>query len=381
MTYSGISVVGGEPTEVTVENGVVVASLRVAGGTKTFVSPGFFDLQVNGYAGIDYSAPELDAAGISRLCRLLAASGTVMHLPTIVTNPEHVILRNLGIIAEARGKDSFVRDSIPGIHLEGPFIAPDDGPRGAHDRTYVRRPDFDEFLRWQDACGGLVKMVTVAPEVEGALSFIEKAAGTGVVVGIGHTGASPEMIRDAVSAGARYSTHLGNGCRAELPRLRNHIWEQLAADELTAGVISDGFHLPPAVVKTFARAKGRDRLVLVSDAAFIAGGEPGVYKWGNMQVELHPDGHLGLYGTPYLAGAGHLLDRCLAQFMNFTGEGVGGAVRLCTENPARLLGLPIGPFDLAPGTRAGVVLFDYEPGNEILKIRKVAAGNEVFTPA
>jgi len=224
-------------------------------------------------------------------------------------------------------------------------------------------------------------MVTVAPEVEGALSFIEKAAGTGVVVGIGHTGASPETVRDAVSAGARYSTHLGNGCRAELPRLRNHIWEQLAADELVAGIITDGFHLPAAVVKTFARAKGGERLVLVSDVAFIAGGEPGVYKWGNMKVELHPDGHLGLHGTPYLAGAGHLLDRCVAQFMNFTGEGAGGAVKLCTENPARLLGLPAERFSLAPGPRANVVEFDYEPGNEALKIRKVAAGNEAFPPA
>jgi len=304
-----------------------------------------------------------------------------MHLPTIVTNPEDVILRNLRVIADAREKDPFVRESIPGIHLEGPFIAPDDGPRGAHDRTYVRRPDFEEFLRWQEACGGLVRMVTVAPEVEGALSFIEKAAGTGVVVGIGHTGASPETVRDAVSAGARYSTHLGNGCRAELPRLRNHIWEQLAADELVAGIITDGFHLPAAVVKTFARAKGGERLVLVSDVAFIAGGEPGVYKWGNMKVELHPDGHLGLHGTPYLAGAGHLLDRCVAQFMNFTGEGAGGAGRLCTENPARLLGLPAERFSLAPGPRANVVEFDYEPGNEALKIRKVAAGNEAFPPA
>lgn len=376
MKYSGISVYSGEPLEIEVLEGRITRIGACGGRDLPYLAAGFLDIQVNGFSGIDYCGGDLTAKEVGLLCRTLLRSGTTRHCPTIITNPKDLILRNLAVIVSARKEDPFVREAIPAVHIEGPFISSEDGPRGAHDRSFVRKPDFEEFLRWQDAAEGLVGIVTVAPETEGALEFIEKAAKTGIIVSIGHTGASPEQIREAVSAGARLSTHLGNGCQAQIPRLRNHLWEQLAADELSSGIISDGFHLPAAVVKVIARAKKRENLILVSDVSFLAGKEPGVYKWGAVQVELHEDGHIGLYRTPYLAGAGHLLDRCLAQFCDFTGLGLETAITACTETPARLLGLSEETFKPTVGALANLAFFDFQPGDQALTVRKTILGTE-----
>ena len=378
MTYKGIEARTGKPLEIEVREGRVARVSPCGERDLPYLSAGFLDIQVNGCYGIDYCGRNLTVEDVGRLCRALLKSGTTRHCPTIVTNPKELILRNLAIIAAARKEDPFVREAIPAVHIEGPFIASEDGPRGAHDRSFVRRPDFEEFLAWQEAAEGLVKLVTVAPETEGACEFIEKTAKTGTIAAIGHTAATPEQIGAAVSAGARFSTHLGNGCHAQIPRLRNHIWEQLAADELVAGIISDGFHLPGAVVKVIARAKGRDRIVLVSDAAFIAGEKPGVYNWGAVKIEIHADGHISLFGTPYLAGAGHLLDRCVAQFAAFTGCGIGDAVAACTETPSRLLGLPKPGAEPVVGERANFTVFDFRPGDEALSIRRTVAGTECY---
>ncbi|HWP68489.1 MAG TPA: amidohydrolase family protein, partial [Rectinemataceae bacterium] len=298
----------------------------------------------------------------------------------IVTRPREQILRNLRAIALARRESPTIAAAIPGVHIEGPYISSEDGPRGAHDPRYVRDPDFDEFQEWQDASEGLVKIVTVAPEREGALAFIQQVAATGCVVAIGHSAAPPETIREAIAAGCTLSTHLGNGSHATLPRLKNYLWEQLAADELNAGIIADGFHLPASVLKVFARAKGLDRLILVSDVAAPAGLEPGRHLWGNLEVELFPDGHIGLADTPYLAGAGHLIDWNIPTFIRASGASLAEAIRLCTINPARLLGL--GRYELRPSTgdKANLVLFRFGDRGEKLSIEKtIIAGQEVFT--
>ncbi|WP_455381884.1 amidohydrolase family protein, partial [Salinispira pacifica] len=256
LTIAGISIFSGDPLCITLREGTVASVERTdATPEMPWLSPGFIDLQVNGYRGIDYSSPTFDAADTDRLIRAIAESGTTIHLPTIITGPNETIVRNLSLLEQARRESAAVAAAIPGYHVEGPFISPEEGPRGAHSPEQVREADFDEFQRWQAAAGGRIRIVTVAPEVDGALDLIERMAAEGVLVSIGHTAASPEQIRDAVAAGARLSTHLGNGSHAVLPRLRNYLWEQLAADELAAGIIADGFHLPGAVVKTIARAK------------------------------------------------------------------------------------------------------------------------------
>jgi N-acetylglucosamine-6-phosphate deacetylase len=392
--YSGIDCSTGRPIRVRVDPiGHLTVDPLPASGTETsslpFICPGFFDIQVNGYAGIDYSGVALAGQGheaaaesMTALVRAIARSGTTRHLATIITNGAERIIANCAAVAAGVRKSPLLAAAIMGIHIEGPFISSLDGPRGAHELHHVRDPDWSEFLRWQDAAEGLIRVVTLAPERNGALDFIERLTAAGVVAAIGHTDATPQQIRDAVSAGARLSTHLGNGSHAVLPRLKNYIWEQLGSDDLWASIITDGFHLPPSVIRTMVRAKGLDRLVLISDAAFLAGASPGVHRWGETVVEVHGDGHLGVAGTEFLAGAGHLLDHDIACLCAATGVPVAQAVGLCVDNPVRLLGLPATTATLATGAPATLTVFRSIPGNRCLDIEAcVVAGEELYRAA
>src|SRR5205807_1149747 len=175
--------------------------------------------------------------------------------------------------------------AMPCFHLEGPYISAEDGPRGAHPLAQVRPPDLGEFQRIQEAADGNIRLVTLAPELPGALAFIDKLTAAGVVVAIGHTAASPATIRDAVSAGARLSTHLGNGSHAMLPRHDNYLWEQLAADELWASIICDGHHLPAAVMRCILRVKTPARTILTCDAGSLAGLPSGRYREWDQELQ------------------------------------------------------------------------------------------------
>jgi len=368
----GESIFDGAPIRIIVEDGRIEKIERVEdSGNLPYVSPGFLDMQVNGFLGIDYSLENLESGQVRTLVSHLGKSGTTHHVPTFVTMPHSRLLRNLRITCRAIHDSQIVRDSIVGFHIEGPFISPEDGPRGAHDKKFVREAEFRLFEEWQEAAEGLIKLITVAPETKGALDFIKAVAATGVKVAIGHTGASPEQIREAIQAGATISTHLGNGSYTQIPRLRNYIWEQLAADELRAGIICDGYHLPGSVVKVFARAKGLERLILVSDVALLGGYSPGIYKWGDLDVEVFKDGHLGLPGTTVLAGAAHLLDWDIARFMEFTGCTLLQAISMFTRQPAQYLGMDIKAYeDFIPGKEANLCLFSYKQGDQRLHVER-----------
>jgi N-acetylglucosamine-6-phosphate deacetylase len=376
--FAGRSIFTNKPVKVIVEGEIII---RIEEATESdslpFIGPGFFDMQVNGFNGMDYSLENLEADQIETLILRLAQSGTVLHVPTFVTMPQERLLRNLALTAETMEKRPVVKAGIPAFHLEGPFISPEDGPRGAHDKKYTAEPDLGLFDKWQEAAGGRIKLVTLAPELPGALDFIRALTARGIRTAIGHTAASPECIHAAAAAGASCSTHLGNGSHAALPRLKNYIWEQMACDSLMAGIISDGFHLPPSVVKVMDRAKQRDRLILVSDAALLGGFKPGFYKWGNLDVEVFADGHLGMAGTNALAGAAHLLDWDIAHFIEFTGASLKETIELCTVHPARFLGFSAPALN--PGSRADLTLFSYASGDGRLTIRQtITAGRVVF---
>lgn len=308
--------------------------------TDLYFSPGFIDIQVNGYLGCDYSG-ELNLQQIYRITEALAKAGVTRHCPTIITSSAERILDNLAVLRRAREEDPDLARAIPGIHLEGPYITGEDGARGAHDKRYVRDPDYREYLNWQEASGGLIKIITLAPERKGALDFIEKVTAQGVVIGISHTAAEPKRIKEAVQAGATLSTHLGNGSHAVLPRLNNYLWPQLAEDRLRASIICDGFHLPEPVVRVFHRVKGTGRTILVSDVSPMGGLAPGEHRWGDTAVTVEPSGRLGLTGTDYLAGSGHLLDRGLSTFLEYTGLSFPEAVPTVTTNPLALLGIEV----------------------------------------
>lgn len=381
MNYRGISVFTEQPVEIVIHNDKIteIHQLNVS-AELPYIAPGFLDMQVNGYNGSDYSLEDFSTEHLKRIISHLAVSGTTQHVPTIVTSPQERILKTLRIITEACENSPDIAAAIPAIHLEGPYISSEDGPRGAHDPAYIRNPDFSEFEEWQETARGKIAIITVAPEKEGMIDFIEKVTASGVVVAIGHTAATPEQIRAAVAAGASLSTHLGNGSHGLIPRLNNYIWEQLASDDLIAGIITDGFHLPQSVVNVIVRTKGMDRLILVSDVALLGGSAPGVYKWGNLDVQVFEDGHLGLAGTSFLAGAGHLLDWDIAHFIHFTNADLASTIPLCTTNPANILKLEENFGKLEVGAPANLVLFTSQPGDNRLNIVKtIRAGKEIFT--
>jgi N-acetylglucosamine-6-phosphate deacetylase len=370
MKIRGISVFNRKPIEVEIKEGFIknINSLPKTEQNLPYISPGFFDLQVNGYKGSDYSLEDFLEEHLKNIITELAASGTTQHIPTIVSSPKERILKNLEIISKAINTSPDIKGAIPGIHIEGPFISPEEGPRGCHDPEFIRNPDFEEFRQWQEAAEGLIVMVTIAPEREDSIDFIKKVTRTGVKIAIGHTGATPEIIKDAIEAGAQFSTHLGNGSYPILPKANNYIWEQLAADELFAGIICDGFHLPSSVVRVFARAKGLERLILTSDVALAGGLNPGIYKWGNMKVEVFKDGRLGLAGTGILAGAGHLLNWDIAHFIRFTGNNLAKTIPLCTINPAKVIEMSYNYGKLEVGAPANLTLFHYQTGDDSLQI-------------
>lgn len=321
------------------------------------VAPGFVDLQINGYGGVEFNDPALTIAKVRDAALSQDPFGVTSFLATTTTDGLDVLARSLATIARAIDELPEVAARIPGIHVEGPFISPDDGPRGAHPRQYVRPPNWDEYRRLADAACGRVKLLTVSPEYDNAAEFIRCVAETGVLVAIGHTKATSDQIRAAVDAGARMSTHLGNGAHPQIRRHPNYIWDQLADDRLTASLITDGHHLPAAVVKAMVRAKSPERIVLVSDVTGMGGMPPGRYQTGLGELEVLPSGKLVPAGNPdILAGAALPIHVCVANVMRFAGVDLATAVRMASTRPAELIGQTGHTLD--EGAAANLVLFD-----------------------
>jgi N-acetylglucosamine-6-phosphate deacetylase len=388
MNVSGRSCETGEVITLNVEAGRIMAmqsgmSPDTIGGSDAWLAPGFFDLQVNGYGGFDFNLATWGRDNeVSNepepLLQKLAESGTALVCPTLITNSHEGIVTALGKLAQLWNASPNVAAAVPGFHLEGPYIASEDGPRGAHPLEYVRDPNWEEFQRFQEAAEGRIRLCTLAPERPGAIPFIEQLTRSGVVAALGHTAADPETIRDAVLAGAKLSTHLGNGAHSVLRRHPNYIWEQLACDELYASIITDGHHLPASVAKVMARAKGAERLALVSDAVALGGLPPGQYADG--RYEVLPGGKIVTVGTPYLAGAGHLLDVCIANALRFTDLTLAQVVRCVTAIPARILGLEDRKGHLRVGYDADITLFrvrENDAQNDPLEIVATIRGGQV----
>jgi N-acetylglucosamine-6-phosphate deacetylase len=331
----------------------------VVGGPDCLATEGFLDIQVNGFAAVDFNRPALTGEEIRRATEAMWRTGVTQFLPTVVTAPVRDMLGTLKAIARARERDPAVRRAIPGIHLEGPFLAPEDGPRGAHPADSIRDPDWGLFQQFQDATGGLIRLVTLAPERPGAIGLIWQLCQDGIVVGIGHSDAKEADIDRAVEAGARISCHLGNGSHAMLPRHRNYIQKQLATDALMASLIVDGHHLPSYVVKNMIRCKGVNQVILVTDAMAAAAAPPGKYRLGEVLAEVGPDGYVRLPGTPYLAGSALTMDRAIENVARFAGISLDEAILLATRQPRRLF--PDLGAGLVPGARADLVVLREGP--------------------
>lgn len=322
-----------------------------------WIAPALVDLQVNGYAGIEFSSPAISIHGVRAVAEAMHAQGVGRFCPTVTTAPSEVLQHALATIAAACASDPILAERMPAIHLEGPYISAIDGPRGAHPANCCHPPDWDEFRRLQDAADGRIRLVTLSPEYDEAPEFIRRAVAQNIVVSIGHTAADSRRIRAAVDAGACLSTHLGNGSHRTLRRHPNYIWDQLADDRLSATLIADGHHLPPEVVQTFVRAKGSERIILISDLSSMAGLPTGRYSTQLCDLEVLADGRIVLAGQDQLlAGASRPLAAGIANIIKFAGVDLHTAVQMASHNPAKLLGLEVSR--LKPGDRADFILLE-----------------------
>jgi N-acetylglucosamine-6-phosphate deacetylase len=353
MKCSGIDVASNLPVEIEFNDTIAHAHPCAFDARLPWLAPGFVDIQVNGFAGVDFNNPLAPQSEIDRALQTIVATGVTRCLPTVITGAPDDMVNSLRNLRAAQKR----LPAIAGFHVEGPHIGIEDGPRGAHPARWVRPPDVDEFRRWQDATDHNIRLTTLSPHWPEAPRYIRAVVQDGVAVSIGHTGATADQIAAAVDAGATLSTHLGNGAHAVMRRHPNYIWDQLAEDRLSASFIVDGIHVGRAFLQSALRAKTVARAVLVTDASAPAGAAPGRYRLGEQDADLTPDGRVVLSGTDKLAGSALRMNDGIANFMRLAGLTLPEAVRTATVNPARIVDLEGRMQGLAPGERADIVAF------------------------
>lgn len=373
QTIEGLSYLDGKPISVEIINGKISNIKSIPKLTdenaKIYIAPGLFDNQVNGFDGVSFSlgGGDLTLEGVHQATKALWKRGVTTYLPTLTTNSREIFIKNFSILAIAKD-DAGLLGSIPGYHLEGPYISPVDGFRGAHSKRFVRKPDWNEFMEFYEASGKNILTVTVAPEIEGAMEFIKKCTDLGIVISLGHHNGNTQQINEAVHNGAKTCTHLGNGCSNLINRHDNPLWPQLSNDELMVSIICDGFHLNPEEIRVFIKAKGYDKTIITSDVTKFAGLKPGIYKnIDGDDIELTVDGKIQYPAQQVLAGSASSIDKGIGHVMKVTGCSLANAIKMASTNPARLYGLD-DRGTIAEGKRADLVLFTME--NSVMKIQK-----------
>lgn len=309
---------------------------------------GFFDLQVNGYAGVDFNRDNLSAHDLHRACEHLEADGVAGILATIVTEDVQAMARRLKRLAQLRQDDDLARRMIAGLHIEGPFLNPSAGFRGAHPPDAICRASCDAMKYLLEAAQGLARLVTLAPEQDAGMRVTRMLAESGVRVAAGHSDASLQQIEAALDAGLSLWTHLGNGCPMLLDRHDNIIQRALSlCERLWLCFIADGVHVPLFALKNYLRAAGLDRCVVVTDAIAPAGLGPGRYTLGRWQLDIGPDMVARAPDGSHLIGSAITMPQSAANLQK-TGLSQDEIALLCASNPRRALGLDIG-LDLGPG--------------------------------
>jgi len=250
----------------------------------------FFDLQVNGYAGVDFNQDGLTADDLHRACERLDADGVGGFLATIITDDLDAMCRRLSTLATLRERDPLAERLIAGFHIEGPFLNETDGYRGAHPRDAIRPASLDSMTRLLDAAAGLTRVVTLAPERDGGFAVTRMLATRGIVVSAGHTDATLDELLGAIDAGLSMFTHVGNGCPMHMHRHDNIVQRALSlADRLWLCFIADGAHVPFVALGNYLRMAGEDRVAIVSDAIAPAGLGPGRYAFGRWDIVVDDD--------------------------------------------------------------------------------------------
>lgn len=379
-TISGIHYETGEFVTVEISDSLIKSiTIHTAQEKKEnvpFISPGLIDNQTNGYVGINFQDEIFTVERMRTAARALWKDGVTTFIPTLVTESKENLIRNFRILLQVYN-DGYLRGSVPGFHLEGPYISSEKGFYGCHLFKEIRKPSWDEFLEFQEAAGGKIILTTVAPEVEGGLDFIKKCTESGVLVSIGHTNATAEIIYRAVDYGATLSTHLGNGCANTINRHVNPLWPQLACDKLTPSVIADGFHLRPEELTVFFKVKGENNIIITSDVTHLAGMPPGEYEYMGSKVIMNEEGLILNPALNVLAGASMPLKKGIQTMINFTGCSLKQAVNLATKNVVRVHRLSDRGI-LETGKRADIILFTIDEKNHVTIKETWVAGKRVY---
>lgn len=382
-TWTGKNWLTGEVSTVSADDGVITDIVPSTDDTDVWIAPGLIDIQVNGMGGFNLNGDNPSVENVRGTVEALHREGITRFCPTVVTAPKERIIESLAAVATACEQDRVLDHAVIGIHVEGPFISGEDGPRGAHNADWVRDPDWDEFLQWQAAAQGRIRKVTVAPERSGAIEFIKKLCGQGIIAAVGHSAATVEDIEAAAQAGATMSTHLGNGAHPYIKRHPNYIWAQMAQDTMWAGLIPDGFHLPPSTLKSMIRAKGR-KAILTSDASYLAQMPAGRYGTHHgTEVVLEPNGLLHTAETrDILAGSATTLRRGVVNVANLGIMSLGEAINLASLHPAELFGLAeTGVGDLQVGGPADLITYRWDEqaaDPDLVITGTVSRGEQVF---
>jgi N-acetylglucosamine-6-phosphate deacetylase len=337
------------------------------GAADLWLTPGLFDIQVNGMLGHNLSDEDLTADKVVEIERALERHGVTRWCPTVTTQDPKIVERNLEILGGVIAAGA--APNIHCIHLEGHYISAQDGYRGVHMARYVRDPDSAEFDRWQRAAGGHIGLFSLAPERAGALGFIAGLRARGVRVGLVHHNADHTTVRQAAAAGADLASHLVNGCAPMINRQHNVIWSQLALDELWASFIADGYHIPAYTLRAVIKAKGLKRSLLVSDLAHLSGLPDGEYDKMDRTVVLQNGGlWVKGEGTNLLSGAVKTLEQGCAYLAAQAGFSLEQALKLASLNPARYFGIE-SAFRLFPGRKGPLVVFALE--QQELKVKEI----------
>ena len=361
-----------KPVSVEIKDGKIVSVQQIDKlsdeNHPVYIAPGLIDNQVNGFAGVSFclARGELSKGEILKVTNELWKKGVTTYFPTLTTNSQEALLKNFAILAKSKN-DEALHGSIAGYHLEGPYISPVDGYRGAHPLKFVRKPDWKEFMELYEASGRNILTVTIAPELDGAMEFIRKCTAMGITVAIGHHNASKAIVDQAVLNGARIATHLGNGCANMINRHNNPLWAQLANDQLMASIICDGFHLRDEEIAVFYKVKGSEKTIITSDVTSFATLPPGEYKNEEGEtIELTKGGMLRYPAQNVLYGSASPISIGVTHIMNVTGCTLGEAIRMASTNPAKLYGLT-DRGTIAPGKRADLILFELSDSELVIK--------------
>jgi N-acetylglucosamine-6-phosphate deacetylase len=346
--YKGITL-DGRSIELIVEGDTISAVRPIPSDSSLpWLLPSLVDLQHNGTLGVAYNNLDTDAPSqLHRMAEYLLRNGVGRCLATLTTCPYERLNKAVVAFDQALSQDKMLNTLFPGIFHEGVFISPKEGWRGGHAPAYIMPPDWEKFSRLQELSGGRILMVNIAPEEPGGIEFIAKASAAGIKVALGHCCPDSATIAAAADAGASLVTHFGNGAAPKIHRFNNPFWGFLDHPGLALGLIGDGFHLPPELVRVALRCKGNEACFMVSDANLYSGCEPGTYqRFGGLDCVIEPNGYIHVVDQEILAGAWFQNNHSVEFLINQVGLDLPEAWRLCSTTPAKLIGIKLPQLQL-----------------------------------